>query len=72
MRLQVHTLTSWLVKTSTSTAQATRVETSQSMLGAGIPLPEFSIKELGNLRIVREEKSLQTDTAVARPAAALL
>lgn len=41
IRLQVHTFTSWLVKTSTSTRQATRVETSQSMLGAGIPLPDF-------------------------------
>lgn len=41
IRLQVHTFTSWLVKTSTSTTQATRVETSQSMLGAGIPPPDF-------------------------------
>lgn len=41
------------------------------MLGAGIPLREFAIKELGNLRIRSEEKSLQTDTAVDGPAAAL-
>lgn len=37
------------------------------MLGAGIPPPGFANQELGDLRAVRDGKSLQVDVAVAGP-----
>lgn len=37
------------------------------MLGAGITPPDFFSQELGDLRAVRDGKSLQADVAVAGP-----